>query len=47
MHAINKVKESLGIFFLLDGRPRWRTFPFHEPLFRWIRRRVESIEIKE
>ena len=44
MREIKNVKESLEIFFLQDGRPGWRTLLLHKPLFRWIRKRVESIE---
>ena len=47
MHEIKKVNELLGIFFVPDRRPGWRTFLLHKPLFRWIRRRVESIEVWE
>jgi len=47
MHEIRKVKKSLGIFFLPDGRPGWREFILYEHLFRWIRRRVETIEVRE
>ena len=47
MHEIKKVKESLGIFFLPNEKLGWRTFLLHEPLFTWITRRVESIEIRE
>ena len=43
MHEIKKVKESLGIFFLPNRRPWWRVFILCEPLFRRIRRRVETI----
>ena len=46
MHEIKKVKESLGIFFLPDRRPGWRIFLLHNPLFRWIKRKLESIEIR-
>ena len=47
MQKIRKVKESLGIFFLLDGRRGWGSFLLHEPFFRWIRRRVETIKVRE
>ena len=47
MHEIRRVKESLGILFLPNGRPRWGSFLLHEPLFRWIRRKVETIEVQE
>ena len=47
MQEIRKDKEPLGIFFLSDGRPRWGSFLLHEPLFKWIRRRVETIEVRE
>ena len=47
MHKIRKVKKSLGIFFLPDERPGWRAFLLHEHLCRWIRRRVETIEVRK
>ena len=47
MQEIRKEKKSFRIFFLLDGRPGWRSFLLHEPLFRWIRRRVKTIEVRK
>ena len=47
MQEIRQEKKSLRIFFLPDGRPGWRSFLWHELLFRWIRRRVETTKVRE
>ena len=45
MQEIRKYEKSLRIFFLLDGRPGWRSFLLHELLSRLKRRRVETIKV--
>ena len=47
MQKIRNEKNSLGIFFLPDGRPGCRFFLLHELLSRWIRRRVETIKVRK
>ena len=45
MHKTKNVIESLGIFFLPNRRFRGRSFLLYKPLFRWIRKRVEIVEV--